>query len=274
MRIAILASGSGGNAVVVEAGGTRALFDCGVTVRQLERRLGAIGLAATELDALFLSHEHIDHVRGTELLLRRRPLQVLATAGTLAAMPWKPGGAEVLVSGRETAVGELRVTPLATSHDAREPVGFVVRHASVRVGLVTDTGCISAALLEALSGCDILLLEANHDPDMLRFGAYPWPLKQRIASDAGHLSNTQAQVAVERLAHPGLRMVVGMHLSRENNRPELARRELERPLVGGDVRVLAATQDDPLVVSAKDGPRSGGPLAPFDGEPTAASDTS
>ena len=263
MRIAILASGSAGNAVVVEAGGTRALFDCGITVRQLERRLNQVGLAAAELDALLLSHEHVDHVRGVELLLRRFALPAYATAGTFTAIGGTPDSGDELISGHEVTVGALRVTALATSHDAREPVGFVVRHAARRVALVTDTGCLGPALLEALDGCDALLLESNHDPDMLRFGTYPWPLKQRIASDSGHLSNLQAQHGLERLAHAGLRVVVGMHLSRENNRPELALRELERPLAGGAVRVLAAEQDEPLVVNLDDSKGVRGQLGLF-----------
>ena len=137
---------------------------------------------------------------------------------------------------------------MATSHDAAEPVGFVIDDGCASVGIVTDTGVTTHLLLERLAGCQALLLECNHDPDMLRLGPYPWPLKQRISSRTGHLSNTQSRDAVEVLAHDGLEIVVGMHLSRENNVPGLVRQELARPLAGSGVRVAVADQDEPLVV--------------------------
>jgi phosphoribosyl 1,2-cyclic phosphodiesterase len=152
---------------------------------------------------------------------------------------------------------------VATRHDAAEPVGFVIRHGDCRVGLATDTGCVGEQLLEAFAGCRAVLLESNHDPDMLRFGSYPWPLKQRIAADTGHLSNTQAQQALERLCHPELEVVVGMHLSRENNRPELAGRELARPLEGSGVRVAVADQLRTLLIELAEA--DAGQLSLFDG---------
>jgi phosphoribosyl 1,2-cyclic phosphodiesterase len=248
VRIYVLASGSGGNAVVVESGASRVALDCGISLRQLDRRLRAAGAEGDGLDALLVSHEHIDHVRGVPTLLRRRPTAAFATPGTAAGLVERVTGIEPLVPDREMTCGALAVTAVSTSHDAADPVAFVVREGACRVAVVTDTGMIDDALLERLAGCHGLLLECNHDSDMLRIGPYPWPLKQRIASHLGHLSNEQSRGAIERLAHGRLEVVVGMHLSRENNTPELALRELRRCLAGSPVHVAVADQDRPLVV--------------------------
>ena len=248
MRLAILASGSSGNATVVEANGTRVLVDCGISHRQLDRRLQDVGLNVAMLDAVVISHEHDDHVRGLEVLLRHHRVPVLATEGTAGALRGTLGVEATLRGGCPLSVGGLEILPVTTSHDAREPVGFVFVHRGVRVALVTDTGTVTEALVEQLIACHGLLLEANHDPDLLRYGPYPWALKQRIASNTGHLSNAQAQAAIERVAHDGLELVVAMHLSQENNRPELAGQELARPLAGSRVCVEVARRDRPVVV--------------------------
>jgi len=261
--VTVLASGSGGNAVVVEAGGSRLLLDCGVSVRRLEERARAAGVEVGELDAVCVSHEHVDHVRGLGVLLRRHRTPLFATEGTLASIPEPLSAAGRLVPGRELRVGALVVVPVATSHDAVEPVGFVVSGGGCRVAVVTDTGDVGSELAEQLSGCHALFLEANHDPDMLRVGPYPWPLKQRIASSTGHLSNLQARRTVERLAHSALEVVVGMHLSRENNVPELALAELGRVLAGSGVHVAVADQERPLVVDVGGAPPPVGQLGLF-----------
>lgn len=247
MRVVVLASGSGGNAVLVETAGTRVLVDCGLSLRALKERMHACGTSLDGVDAILITHEHSDHVQGLSVLARRFALPVLATAGT-AAVLGTPRVEGRLISGRTMRVGGLAVLPVATSHDAREPVGFVFDDGSARVGLVTDTGVATQLLVERLAGCNALFIECNHDPDMLRLGPYPWPLKQRIASRMGHLSNEQTRDALERLAHGGLEVVVGMHLSRENNLPALAKRELARPLAGSAVRVAVADQDEPLAI--------------------------
>lgn len=253
MRVSILASGSSGNAVVVDTGDTRVLIDCGLSLRQLERRLRGSGLEVADLDAIIVTHEHTDHIGGLPTLLRKHPMPVLATEGTLAAMALAAAvEVERIEAGREVRLGSLQLLPVGTSHDACEPIAVVAAHDSSRIGLVTDTGVMTELLLERLDGCRMLLLESNHDLDMLRWGPYPWPLKQRIASRTGHLSNQQAQAALERLAHAGLAAVVGMHLSRENNRPELAARDLAAPLAGSSARVLTASQDEPLIVELPD----------------------
>jgi len=247
MRVIVHASGSGGNALVVEAAGTRVLVDCGLSLRALQNRMLAAGLQLEGIDALLVTHEHSDHVSGLAPLTRRFALPVLATEGTAAAAGI-PHLACKLSSGRAVRIGGLEIVPVATSHDAREPVGFVFDDGRSRVGVVTDTGIATKLLLERLAGCNGLFIECNHDPDMLRLGPYPWPLKQRIASRTGHLSNEQTRDAVERIAHGGLEVVVGMHLSRENNLPGLVRQELARPLSGSAVHVTVADQDETLIM--------------------------
>jgi len=248
---------------VVEGGGSRLLIDCGLTVRQLDTRMRAAGIEIGSVDAVCVSHEHVDHVRGLPVLLRRHRTPLFATEGTLVSIRDRLAATGRLEAERELCVGGLTVLPVATSHDAAEPVGFVVADGATRVALVTDTGDVTPALLERLSGCHALFLEANHDPDMLRIGPYPWHLKQRIASSTGHLSNLQTRNALERLVHSRLEVVVGMHLSRENNAPELALAELARVLGGSDVHVAVADQQRPLVVEVGEEPRREGQLGLF-----------
>jgi phosphoribosyl 1,2-cyclic phosphodiesterase len=270
VRLGILGSGSGGNALVVEAGGTTVLFDCGISYRQLVTRATAAVFVPGRVGAVFLSHEHDDHVKGLEVFRRHHDVAVLATAGTAAGMASRPSLAQVLFAGRAVRVGTLEVLPVPISHDAREPVGWVVSCGAQRVGIATDTGVVTAALREPLMGCHALLLECNHDRDLLRVGPYPWPLKQRILSRTGHLSNDQAREALEGLMHGGLELVVGMHLSETNNRPAMVRAELESVFAGTGVSLAIARQDAPLVVTV-------GPPAPLfgqlrlfaDGEPKA-----
>lgn len=258
MRLAVLASGSSGNALLVEGGRTCVLVDCGLSRSQLEKRLAMVGRRLADIDAIVITHEHVDHVAGLRAVLRRHRVPLLASSGTVEALGWEVEAADVLSSGRSVTIGELRLLPVATSHDAREPIGFVVEGGGCRAAVVTDTGVATELIAERLAGCHALLVESNHDPDMLRWGPYPWPLKQRIASRTGHLSNLQALELIERVAHSGLEVVAGMHLSRENNRPELAAREISRPLTGSTVRVITADQDQPVVVEVNGGgPRRG-----------------
>ncbi len=257
MRVGILGSGSGGNALVLEADGTTVLFDCGLSYRQLAIRMAESGFAPGRVEAVFLSHEHDDHVQGLEVFCRRHKAPVLATAGTAAGMASPPRLAEVLRAGRAVRLGALEVLPLPISHDAREPVGWVVSDGARRVGIATDTGIVTATLREGLVGCHALLLECNHDRDLLRVGPYPWPLKQRILSRTGHLSNDQAREALESLMHDGLELVVGMHLSETNNRPEMVRAELGPVFAGTGVSVAIAHQEVPLVLAVGPPPRRG-----------------
>lgn len=231
MRIAILGSGSRGNALVVESGGRRILIDAGFSCRELERRMGAVGVAPETVSALVVTHEHSDHVRGAERFARRHGVPVWATGGTLesgaAGVPsgGGAGGAAVhrLASGVPAEVAGFEVEPFAVPHDAREPVGLTVEDASGRrLGLAADLGSRSRLAWARLAGIDFLVLETNHDLGMLRSGPYPWVLKQRIAGSHGHLSNRDAADGIPELVSDRLRWVVLYHLSQTNNSPALA----------------------------------------------------
>ncbi len=248
MRIAILASGSAGNAVVVESGGSSILIDCGITYRQVRLRMAAVGMAPEALAAVFVTHEHGDHLRGIEVFCRRHHVPVFATAGTASGMRGRPSSWCEAQAGREITVGDVVLHPFSTSHDARDPLAVVVANGRTRLGVLTDTGAVPEAAVEVLAGCHALLLECNHDPDMLATGPYPWHLKRRIASRLGHLSNEQSRDLLERVAGSELELAVAMHLSRENNVPHVAHQELARPVAGAGVRVEVADQDTPLLL--------------------------
>lgn len=233
---------------MIEGGAGAVLFDCGLGPRVLASRLYQVGVDPHRIVALVLSHEHTDHVKGLSPFLKRFSVPVWATSGTWDALGGVDPWGEVLTLGKGFQVGGLEVVPVPASHDALEPAAFVVETRGFRVGVVTDTGVVTELLLDRLAGCDALLLEANHDLDMLRFGPYPPVLKQRIASRHGHLSNAQARDALERLVHPGLQQVVAMHLSRENNSPELVLQELGPVLRGSPVGLSVASQHEPLTV--------------------------
>jgi phosphoribosyl 1,2-cyclic phosphodiesterase len=223
VEVFVLASGSSGNAALVRSGDTTVLVDVGVSALQVRKRLAAFGRSVADVTAIVLTHEHSDHVRGLEVLLKRYRVPVWATQGTWSELPVSTTSGGQLHSGQSRRIGSLKITPVATSHDAREPVAFLFDDGDRRVGYCTDTGTFTGLLEQRLASCDLLLVEANHDRDMLRNGPYPWYLKQRIASRLGHLGNHQTQEAVERLCSPALKAVVGLHLSAENNTPNLVR---------------------------------------------------
>ena len=227
MEALVIASGSSGNCALVRSAGTTILIDAGVTRLQICRRLAAFGMSANELDAIVITHEHGDHVRGLDVLVRQFDIPVWMTAGTWSKVKVRCGGGGEITPGREWSIGGLNVIPVATSHDAAEPVAFVFEDGDRRLGYCTDTGVFTTALQQRFAGVDLLLIEANHDADLLRHGPYPWPLKQRIASRHGHLANHQTQEAIEAVASQALKAVVGLHLSAENNDQAVASSAVE-----------------------------------------------
>lgn len=250
MRLAVLGSGSAGNAVVVESGRARLMIDAGFSCRELEARLAAIDVPPATLDAVLLTHEHEDHIRGAVRFARRHGVPVCASSGTLDALALgeDPPPVRILRSGALSEVGGFVVEPFGLPHDAREPLGLVLEDRfGRRVGLVADLGTRSRLAWGRLSGLDALVLEANHDLDMLRNGPYPWPLKQRVASRHGHLSNRDAAEGLRELAGDRLGIVVLYHLSRTNNTAALALATVSEELARIDsvARVCVASQERP-----------------------------
>jgi phosphoribosyl 1,2-cyclic phosphodiesterase len=231
LRFTSLGSGSSGNATVVEsqphdgARPTRLLVDCGLPPRQLAARLAARGLLIADIDAVFVTHEHSDHVGGVLALQRRHGTPVWASAGTGAQACANVDPApdcHIACDGEPIVVGSLTIRPFAVPHDAAEPLQLTCADDRHRIGILTDIGEPTDAAVRALHGCDALLLETNHDPAMLAASAYPAWLKRRIAGRHGHLANTQSAAVLDACRHGGLRHVVAAHLSRQNNRPEMA----------------------------------------------------
>lgn len=224
MRLFMLASGSDGNCMLVEHDGYSILMDAGLSCREIGRRMEEAGAGGMQPSALFLTHEHSDHVRGARVTARRYGLPVVCSPGTARRTP---GLADVpsvrpLAPGSSTCEGPFVVRSFLLPHDAEEPSGYVIEWEGGRLGIATDLGCWSHLVAESLAGCTGLVLEFNHDEEMLWNGGYPWPLKQRIASSRGHLSNASASSLLAKVSHGGLGYVVLAHLSRENNRPPLA----------------------------------------------------
>jgi len=249
MEALVLATGSSGNAVLISSGTTSILVDAGVSALQVRKRLEVFGRSPDEIDAILLTHEHSDHVRGLDVFLRRhRAAPVWATQGTWSGIDVRSQSGGELRSGRTRRFGRFRVTPVATSHDAAEPVAYVFDDGEHSAAVCTDTGIITPLLEQRLLGCELLLLETNHDKDMLRHGPYPWHLKQRIDSRTGHLSNHQSCEAVDRVGSKVLRAVVGMHLSAENNCPKLVCDNL-CATVGNGTEVDAVTRNEMLRVA-------------------------
>ncbi len=228
MRFASLGSGSRGNATLIEAGETRLLLDCGFAARELERRLAMLDLLPDSLDGILVTHEHQDHVRGVGALARRYRLPVWLTHGTLRSGRLGKLPEMRLIHGQQTPfhIGNVQVAPYSVPHDAREPVQFVFSAGDARLGVLTDAGTITPHILAMLQPCNGLLLECNHDVEMLRLGPYPPPLQRRVGGRLGHLNNGQAAQLLASLDTTALDRLVLAHLSEKNNTPELAREAL------------------------------------------------
>jgi phosphoribosyl 1,2-cyclic phosphodiesterase len=248
LRFASLASGSRGNSLVAQADGTCVLVDCGLKLRETERRLARLGLAPGDVDALLVTHEHGDHGDGVFNFAAAHDIAVYLTYGTMLAMKADgrliEGVRMVFISGRQSeAIGGMQVIPFTVPHDAREPVQFVLSDGARRLGVLTDIGAPTPHVIAMLSGLDALLLECNYDRELLWSGAYPKWLKQRIAGPFGHLDNEDAAQLLGALDCSRLRHVVGAHLSQQNNRPELARAALARALGCEESAIDLATQE-------------------------------
>ncbi len=225
MRFASLGSGSKGNALIVQVAETIVMMDCGFGLAETEARLARAGLMPDDLDAILVTHEHSDHIGGVASFARKHKLPVWLTHGTAKVFN-KGSLSNALINFVDPheafSVGNIEVTPYFVPHDACEPVQYVFSDGSARLGVLTDTGSITAHIENTLSGCDALVLECNHDLDMLMRGPYPASLKQRVAGKFGHLDNVTAASLLAGIDCSRLKHIFAAHLSQHNNLPALA----------------------------------------------------
>lgn len=247
MKFASLGSGSKGNATIAEYADTTILIDCGFSLKETTRRLEMLGHDAALIDAILVTHEHSDHIRGVGPLARKHNIPVWTTRGTASRADWG-NIAEVnhFDVHHELIINDIHIQPFPVPHDAREPCQFVISDGNKRLGILTDTGSLTSHIEEQLSGCDALVLECNHDEAMLASGPYPPSLKDRVGGRFGHLSNRQSAELISKLDTSKLEHIVAAHLSEENNSPDLARWALSEVLGCEPGWVQVARQDTVL----------------------------
>jgi phosphoribosyl 1,2-cyclic phosphodiesterase len=260
VSLTVLASGSRGNASVVASSRTRILVDAGISARETFKRMRAVGADPQSLSAILVTHEHSDHITGLVMLARKLDIPVYMTAPTQQACSrllankdgqrWRPPRSETFVAGSPFNVGDFEVTPFTIPHDAVDPVAFTFRAEGVKIAVATDLGYMPSSVMHHIRGCDALMVESNHDLEMLRVGPYPWSVKQRVMSRVGHLSNDALAQFFSSDYDGGAAFVVLAHLSEQNNHPEIARNAAERALGQRRTllrnRVLLASQAAPL----------------------------
>ena len=241
MRLCSIASGSSGNCIYVGSEATHLLVDVGISGKRTESGLQELGLSVNEIDGILVTHEHADHISGLGVIARKYGIPIYATAGTIGAIR-EAGSLGTLEAGlfhevqedRKFTIKDLTVNPMHISHDAAQPVGYRISYGNKKVAVCTDLGAYNDYTVECLKGMDALLLEANHDVNMLQVGPYPYYLKQRILGDRGHLSNENSGRLLCRILHDGLKTVFLGHLSKENNLPELAFESVRMEINMGD----------------------------------------
>lgn len=245
MRFTSLGSGSKGNATLIQAGATTVLVDCGFGLKEAEARLLARGVDPAQLAAIMVTHEHGDHLRGAPMLSRKHGIPVYATPGTARSFKTPVPLFEPINVHRRFRIGDVEIQPVTVPHDAREPVQFVFEYQEYCMGVLTDLGSITPLVTRSYQRCQALLLECNHDPDMLANGPYPASLKRRVGGDWGHLSNQQAAQLLSSIELSGLQHLMISHISEHNNHPELAMAALAPVLQNSNaLQVHTLTQDE------------------------------
>lgn len=250
MKFASLGSGSEGNALLISTSSgtsqTTVMLDCGFAVRETERRLLRLGMAPSDIAAIVVTHEHHDHVGGVFKFARRHKVPVWLSFGTYQSVQKHCAGVafHFCRDGDPLTIRDLELTPYTVPHDAREPVQYVANDGQFKLGVLTDAGKSTPHMIQVLGGCDALMLECNHDRQMLANSTYPPSLKQRIGGAYGHLANDTTAQILAALNKSHLKMVVGAHLSRQNNTSELAREALCSAADPDSIRIMIACQDD------------------------------
>lgn len=259
MRLLSIASGSSGNCIYVGNDDTHILIDTGISGKRIEAGLNSIGLSGKDMDAVFVTHEHIDHISGLGVFSRKWNVPIYATAGTVHGIQGTksvgeidPDLYEIFHREEEINVGTLTIRPIEISHDAAEPTAYHISDGNKKIAVATDMGCISPQIVDALKGVHALLIEANHDVNMLQVGPYPYYLKQRILGNKGHLSNESCGKLLSQIVHDDLQDILLGHLSKENNLPDLAyeavRLEItagDNPYHASDFRIQVAKRSEP-----------------------------
>lgn len=250
MKIASLASSSAGNSSLVICEDTYLLIDAGISCRRIVSSLENYKVAPALLDAVFITHAHSDHISGLKGLCKKLPIKVFAPYGVsecvLDMIPELLGRITIIDIGKEYAIGNAFVKAFRTPHDASDSVGYIISHEGRTFGIATDMGCITEEVVSNLSGANTVLLEANYDSKMLKYGPYPFQLKNRISSDKGHLSNDMCADISLRLYQKGTNRIILGHMSKENNTPDIARSVVMNKLVkagaslGGDIDLIVA----------------------------------
>jgi len=245
LAVCILASGSKGNAIYVSDGDTAILVDAGLSGVAIERRLRSRALSPKSLDGIVVSHEHTDHIQAAGVLSRRYKLPVYISRKTknVASQLGNVHELKTFACGSTFQINKLTLHPFAVSHDAEDPVGFTIAQNGTTIGIATDLGIATSMVKEHLKGCSLLILESNHDSTMLVNGPYPWPIKQRIKSRTGHLSNVESKNLLKQLLHNRLQYVILAHLSEINNTPQKALSEVAKALNQCEARLTVAEQN-------------------------------
>lgn len=249
IRFASLGSGSRGNALVVESQGTRLLLDCGFSLRELSRRLGLIGLQPNDIHALCITHEHSDHIAGAFRLALHAKLPVFMSYGCLVASAQRTPSlpdVRVIENGAAFSFGAIEIHPFSVPHDAREPLQFVFSDGAAQLCVITDLGHVTQEVRRRADRSDALLIECNHDEEMLVRGPYPAFLKKRVGGEFGHLSNASAASLLREMDGSRLRHLIAAHLSEQNNTPALARQALSEAVGCESAWIGVANQDQGL----------------------------
>lgn len=245
LKFASLGSGSKGNATLVACNNSCIMIDCGFGIRDVENRLQAKFVSPENISAILVTHEHGDHIRGVSKLANKYNIPVWLTRGTACHNSIAECDTKNYIDVHDKIdIGELEITPFPVPHDAKEPCQFIVSNGNKRLGILTDTGSITPHIIELLSGCHGLILECNHDIDMLQDGPYPLTLKQRVGGDYGHLSNEQAAYLLQQADTTSLKHIVAAHISEKNNDPALARAALSDVLSCEFNDIVTAEQAD------------------------------